>query len=207
MITLKLLRNSRVNPALSACAYLFGPYDFNKSPMAPPWTRVIVHKKTGNRTSWVQYGTKGWYIGPSLDHYRCIQCYMPPTVIIWITDTLQYIPRSFYLPKTTTEDYLQQAIGDIIEIMKDPSKTLPFLSYGGATKNAINQIFHIWQRSTSQTRLQIFPLPPMLPKSQNENIQHQKIIITPAPAPRVEPVSQRPRVQTQDSAPTPPPRE
>ena len=43
-ITLNLLPNSRVNPALSTYAYLFGPYDFNKSPIAPPGTRVIVHK-------------------------------------------------------------------------------------------------------------------------------------------------------------------
>ena len=43
-ITLNLLRHYRVNPALSAYAYLFVPYDFNKSPMAPPGTRVIVHE-------------------------------------------------------------------------------------------------------------------------------------------------------------------
>ena len=50
-ITLNLLRNSRVNPDLSAYAYLFGPYYFNESPMAPPGTRMIVHDEPGNRTS------------------------------------------------------------------------------------------------------------------------------------------------------------
>ena len=64
-----------------------------------------------------------------------MQCYMPATGILRIIDTLQYIMKAFHLPKTTTEDYLQQAIGDIIEIMKDPPKTIPFLSYGDATKN------------------------------------------------------------------------
>ena len=42
VITLNLLQNSRVNPALSAYTYLFGTYDFDKSPMAPPGTRLIV---------------------------------------------------------------------------------------------------------------------------------------------------------------------
>ena len=37
-ITLNLLQNSHVNPNLSAYAYLFGDYSFNKSPMAPPGT-------------------------------------------------------------------------------------------------------------------------------------------------------------------------
>ena len=148
-ITLNLLRNSRVNPALSACAYLFGPYDFNKYLMAPPVTHVIFHNKHGNLTSWGHHGTPGWYIGPSLDRYICIQCYIPATGIVQITDTLQYIPKAFSFSKTTTEDYLQHAIGDTLAIMKYPLKTLPFLSYGDATKNAINQIAHNLQRIIS----------------------------------------------------------
>ena len=142
-ITLNLLQNFRVNPALSAYAYLFGLYDFNKSPMAPPGTRVIAHAKPGNWTSWGNHGTLGWYIGPSIDHYRCMQCYVSATGTVIITDTLQYTPKTFAFPKTTTEYYLRQAIGDIIAIMKKPPKKIPFLSYGDATKNLINQIDHI----------------------------------------------------------------
>ena len=59
------------------------------------------------------------------------------------------------------------------------------------------------QGSTSHPRLKFFPLPPMLPKSQNKNIQHQEIIITPEPAQRVELVLQPPGLQTQNLAPTP----
>ena len=92
-----------------------------------------------------------------------------------------------------------------MKLLKTPLKVPPFFYYVDATKNSINQIAHILQRITSQPRLQILPLPPMLPQSQNENLQHQKIISTPAPATRLEPVSQPPRVQTQYSAPTPPP--
>ena len=102
-ITLDLLRNSRVNPALAEYAYLLGPYDFNKYTMAPPVTRVIVHDKPGNRTSWGHHGTPGWYIGPSLDNYIFMQCYMPATGIVHITGTLQYIPNSFAFREKTTE--------------------------------------------------------------------------------------------------------
>ena len=59
LIKLNLLRNSRVNPDVSAYPYLFGPYDFNKYPMAPPGTRVIIHDKYGNCTSWGHNGTPG----------------------------------------------------------------------------------------------------------------------------------------------------
>ena len=47
----------------------------------------------------------------------------------------------------------------------------------------------------------------MLPQSQNKNIQHQNIISTPSPSPRVEPFLQYLRVQTQESSPPPPPRQ
>ena len=72
LITLNLIHNFRVNPDLSAYAYLFGPYDFNKSPMAPPGTRVIVHGKPGKCTSWGHHITPRWYIGPSIDQYICM---------------------------------------------------------------------------------------------------------------------------------------
>ena len=102
LITSNILRNYRVNQDLSAYAYLFGIYDFNKYPMVPPGTHVIVHKKPENRTSWGHNVTLGWYIGPSLDHYRCMQCYMPATGIVIITYTLKYISKAFASPKTTT---------------------------------------------------------------------------------------------------------
>jgi hypothetical protein len=38
-ITLNLLRNARANPKLSAYAYLFGNFNFNRTPMAPPGTK------------------------------------------------------------------------------------------------------------------------------------------------------------------------
>ena len=74
----------------------------------------------------------------------------------------QYTPKAFAFPNAAIEDYLQQAIGDIIVIMKEPPKRLHFLYYGEATENVINRIAHILHRSTSQPRLQIVPLPPLL---------------------------------------------
>ena len=91
--------------------------------------------------------------------------------------------------------------------MSDHPKTLTFFPYGDATQNAINQISHNQQISTDQPRIQNLPLPPMLPQNQNENLQPPKITSITAPFPRVKPVLLPPRVQTQKSAPTRPPRQ
>ena len=58
-----------MNPKLSAYAYLFGNYDFNENPLAPPGTKVMVHMKPEQRTSWDPNAKLGWYVGPSLHHY------------------------------------------------------------------------------------------------------------------------------------------
>jgi hypothetical protein len=51
-LTLNLLRNSRINPRLSAEAHLNGQFDYNKTPIAPPGIRVIIHEKSNKRGTW-----------------------------------------------------------------------------------------------------------------------------------------------------------
>ena len=135
--------------------------------MVLPGTCVIFHNKPGNRMSWGHHGTPGCYICPSLEHYRCIQCYIPTTGIVHITDTLQYILKTFAFPKTKTEDDIQQAIGDIIEIMHDPPNTLPFSSNGYAQKCDQPDFSYVTAKyiSASPEKLQF---PPILLQSQTK---------------------------------------
>ena len=49
-ITMNLQRKSRVNPDILACTYVYDPYNFNKSPMETPGTRVFFHDKPDNHT-------------------------------------------------------------------------------------------------------------------------------------------------------------
>lgn len=77
MLTLNLLRTSRINPKLSAYAQLFGQYDYNRSPIAPPGTKIVAHVKPSVCGTWDLNGEQGWYVGPSPDHYRNVNCYFP----------------------------------------------------------------------------------------------------------------------------------
>ena len=78
-ITLNILRSSRRQPNLSAYAATFGNFNFNRTPLVPPVTRVLVHETADHLTSFAPHGFDGWYIGPSLDHYQCYSCYIPST--------------------------------------------------------------------------------------------------------------------------------
>ena len=64
LMTLNLLRGSRINPQLSAYAQVHGQFDFNKTPLAPPGTHVLVHEKPSNRGTWAPHAVAGWYLGP-----------------------------------------------------------------------------------------------------------------------------------------------
>jgi hypothetical protein len=97
VITLNMLRTSRINPKLSAATHIFGQYDFNRTPMAPPGTRLRVHETPSRRRTWAPHGQDGWYIGPALEHYRCYTVYITKTRGDIIVETVDFFrKKSFY---------------------------------------------------------------------------------------------------------------
>jgi hypothetical protein len=91
-ITLNLLRKSRINPRMSAYAQLNGHFDFNRTPLAPPGTRIIAHEKPDQRASWDPHGLDGYYLGPALEHYRFYQVHITKTKGARIVDTVEFPP-------------------------------------------------------------------------------------------------------------------
>ena len=147
-LTLNLLRTSRNNPNLSAYAYLFGNFNFSATPMAPPGTRVLVHKKPGTRASWDTRAKEGWYIGRSPEHYRCVKCYLPATRQEVDADTMVFIPHKIDFPEVKLEDFLKQAAMDILTLLyKPPPSTVPSLQAGDPIRKAILQLATILQRT------------------------------------------------------------
>ena len=135
------MRPCRVNPQLSAYAYLFGTFDFNKTPLAPAGTKVLVHEIPKQRYSWDYHGIKGWYVSPFLDHYRCVHCYLPSTGGVRDADTVQFFPKKVKFPKVTTEDMLVQSVTDNLTVLqRTPPSLIPKLHYGDDVRNAIDQL-------------------------------------------------------------------
>ena len=113
LITINLLRGSRINPAHSAWSQLFGPYNFNKEPIAPPGIRVLVHVKPENRSTWAPHADEGWYIGPASEHYRCYRVYMTETNAERITDTISWYPTTTTLPTASSLEIIAASLQDV----------------------------------------------------------------------------------------------
>ena len=210
-ITINLLRNSCINPKLSAYAYIHGNYDFNRNPLAPPGVKVATHQKSTQRPSWGFHAKMGFYVGPAMEHYRCFQCYIPTTGTIRITDTVKFYPHDEPFPEVGVKDQFIQTISDLITILKNQKQHLPFLKFGDATKNALTTLATLLQRNL-QPQL---PLPSLSKINKPTKITTLPQVTPPiiklnTPAPRVKEnynaticngqnISRAPRVQTPKS--------
>jgi hypothetical protein len=88
VMILNMVRTSRINPKLVAATQMFGQYDFNRAPMAPPGTRIIAPETPGRRITWAPHVQYGWYIGTALEHYRFYMVYITKTRSKRIVETV-----------------------------------------------------------------------------------------------------------------------
>ena len=188
---MNLLRSSRVNPKLSAYAFLFGNFDYNKTPIVPPGTRVLAHTKVSVRKTWEENGEEGWYVGPSMEHYRCIKVFFPKSRAERNVDTVTFFPSKLSFPEIKTDDFLKQAAEDIIHILTNPTATTtPSLKAGNSTKNALLELATILKRvdnvpvQKERDESAIFPKT-NLPIDRHLPAQLPRVAVVPARSPRV----------------------
>ena len=160
-LTLNLLRSARSNPNLSAYAFLFGQFDFNKTPLAPPGSKLQVHLKPSTRASWDPHSEHGWYIGPAMDHYRCFKCFIPSTNKLRHCDTVDFFPHNIPIPKYKPEDYIHKAINDILAALQT-KKVLPGFTLADNTSAAILEVAKLLGRSVPPPTF-VEPISPSLP--------------------------------------------
>jgi hypothetical protein len=146
VITLNMLRTSRINPKLSAATHIFGQYDFNRAPMAPPGTRIISHETPSTRQTWAPHGQDGWYIGPALEHYRCYTVYITKTRGDRIEETVDFFPEKFTLPFPSAQDLAIQAAADLTHALLHPQPAGPFFKVGDEKTLALKRLANIFRR-------------------------------------------------------------
>ena len=120
VLTLNLLRPSKINPALSAYAQVMGVFNFNKTPIAPVGCKVIVHDTRMERGSWADHGTDGYFIGPAPRHYRNFKCWMPKTNATRLSNTVEFFPTEHKLTHMDRLDRLGIIIQQLLDLLQEP---------------------------------------------------------------------------------------
>ncbi|KAL7529278.1 hypothetical protein ACHAWF_002917, partial [Thalassiosira exigua] len=109
---------SHARPNISAYAYLWGQFDFDRTPLAPIGCEVQCHEKASDRGTWAEHTVDGWFLGSSQEHYRAFHCYIKATKAKRICDTVQFMHRWITQPALTAGDAISRAAHDLIKALK-----------------------------------------------------------------------------------------
>jgi hypothetical protein len=109
-----MLRFSRRNPNQSANQEIYGPFNFNKTPLAPLGTKALIYDDPDSPASWALHATDGYYVGPAVDHYQCLCFYIPATRCFRFADTWCLYPTHCQTPVASQHDLSIAAAEDLL---------------------------------------------------------------------------------------------
>ena len=195
MITLNLLRPSRINPRLSAYSQLYGMFDYNKHPIAPPGMKILTHVLPQLRKSWAPHAEDGFYLGPAMEHYRCHRVWINKTSAERIAQTVKWLPHnSIKMPFPDRESIIIAAINDLTSAIKmqDTSPLLPPVST--STRTTLQHLQSLFDN----------PLPTTAtPGSNSTAHQYSTPTLSSPPIPRVARVPPLPSLPPPQNTPQP----
>ena len=148
--SINLLRQSRVNPNVSAYEILEGPYDWNRYPLAPLGTKAIIYEDSDTRASWAPHGLDAWLLGTSKDHYRCHLYFVPETSGYRVSGSAELFPQHCVAPPYSHETHVNELADEI-------ALTIPKLSRRARTLDAIRTLAQHLDAYISGTPV---PVPP-----------------------------------------------
>ena len=151
-ITLNLLRPSRLNPSLSAYHQIFGAFDYNKTPLAPPGMEVLAHLLPEDRRSFDPHAVKAYSVGPAMNHYRCHRVLVKSTGRTRISDTLRWFPHgNLKLPIPSKHDLLQSVLQDLRATLKSTMTNGILPPLGTESRKTLEQLHDLFQTKPSRS--------------------------------------------------------
>ena len=133
------IRNRSANPQQQPTNFGDGlpSFDSNQTSMAPVGCKVIVHDRRGERGSWDNHGSHGFYIEQAPHHYRNYTCYMRDTKQNRISNTVEFFLSHCTLPKVTLIDRHTLVLQDLHQVLSQPPVNFPFMNQGTNLHTAI----------------------------------------------------------------------
>ena len=110
---LNLQRQLRTIDKVSAYAHHYGPYDFNAHSLAPLGAAIEHHASPAMQASFGMHSLLGWYIGVSLEHYRCHKSWITETRGVRVGNTVFFKHKYLTMPTITTADAILTAARDL----------------------------------------------------------------------------------------------
>ena len=91
----------------------------------------------------------GWYIGPAIELYICYKSYTPKTRSKNNSDTVEFSPKTFNMPKVFYTDTKIHAAQDLIHALHHTATDIPLVTLGNAHKETLISITDIFVNAIS----------------------------------------------------------
>eukprot|EP00957_Ditylum_brightwellii_P202556 15330666-Ditylum_brightwellii.AAC.1 len=164
---------------MSAYTHLEGQFDYNKTPIAPPGTRLLIYKDSNKRLSWALHSVEGWYFGPAIEHYWCYCFHIPSTSEHRITATAEFFPQHCRMPAFPSADAATAAANNLIEALQHPAPASLFALLTKHHLHAIKELATIFNNATKehckQHNILLPPLRVPLPTKPPKEIQPPRV--------------------------------
>ena len=151
VLTLNMLRQSRINKRLSAQEKICGTFNYRQTPLAPLGTKVIIHERPKQRASWASHGKPGFLVNRAKNHYRSLEISVEKTRGTRMSDAIKILPTKYIMPKTSSNDRIIAALEEIAEAVKNPALRSPFMSGSKWENKIIKELSEIFDRNRANT--------------------------------------------------------
>jgi hypothetical protein len=103
----------QIGPNVSVYKTVHGPYDWNRFPLVPPGCKAVMYESSKAHTLWGSLGTNTWYVGPSLNHYRCNHYFVQETWAYWISGSAKLFLQHCQVPFLLWNEHMQEVIDEL----------------------------------------------------------------------------------------------
>ena len=139
-----MLRHSIFHPHLSAYTHIFGEFDYNRTPLSPEGTGVVIHNRKNDRASWAQHEESGWYTRPAMEQYINHNEYIPPKRSKRVSDTVEFYPQKNQHSIFFSADAIIHAVQDLIKALQNTAPFRPIVALRNEHKAAFRYLEDIF---------------------------------------------------------------
>ena len=82
---------------------MYGKFNYNKTPLAPPGAKALIFEAASRRAAWAPHAVNGWYLGPAMNHYRAFKFSIESTRGVRISSNFKLMPSQCRVPLISEE--------------------------------------------------------------------------------------------------------
>ena len=136
---------------------MHGTFNFNRTQLAPPGKKIIIHDKPDIRGSWATRGYEGGYIGLAINHYCYHTVYANHTAHERVADTMDFLPHYGKIPYRSSTENATIAARELTHALQNPSPAPSFSNIGDKQMEALHQLAELFNRKRQKMTTHLTP--------------------------------------------------